>query len=130
MYNTVSATLTAPRIVPSGPQPLISEGTQVVFDIIGTSRNPRHFTEPHTFRPSGWTESSGDMDNFLAFSAGLRLCLGGKFANVEGVATLSHLLHNWKLDMKLTAGETREDWTRKVLMDPELLATLRLSEFG
>lgn len=69
------------------------------------------------------------MDTFLGFSSGPRTCIGKKFASVEAVAFLTLLLRDWKVDVKLSHGESTEAWRRRVLV-PVLGTSFKTGECG
>lgn len=121
------ATLSAPGLTLSGPDLHVPKETHIVLDFIAVSRNSRHFTEPDSFRPRRWEESSTAMESLLGFSVGPRLCLGRKFATVESVAFLSNLLREWKFDIKLGRGETLEEWNRRIMV-PTIGVTVKIGE--
>lgn len=124
--NYEDNTLRAPNIVPGSDTVILPKQTQLTLDMVSTSRNPRHFAEPHEFRPQRWAEP-GAIDAFLGFSVGPRACLGKKFSTVEGVAFLSNALRDWKFDIKLEKGETVESWSERMLR-PMIGVTLKLGE--
>ncbi|KAG6918366.1 hypothetical protein DXG01_015018 [Tephrocybe rancida] len=89
-----------------------------------TDYNVRYFPDPEEFRPSRWYHISSDSDTFSAFSLGQRACIGRKFATVEGVAFLTMLLRDWRIEPDCSAGETVDMWRAKVLEKPEIEITL------
>ncbi|KAG6918368.1 hypothetical protein DXG01_015020 [Tephrocybe rancida] len=121
----------------------VQKGTNVVLDVVGLRRfsncksskvlhitlrqtdyNVRYFPDPEEFRPSRWYHISSDSDTFSAFSLGQRACIGRKFATVEGVAFLTMLLRDWRIEPDCSAGETVDMWRAKVLEKPEIAVTL------
>ncbi|KAL5512726.1 hypothetical protein ACEPAG_2992 [Sanghuangporus baumii] len=76
------------------------------------------------------SSSASSLEGFIGFSIGPRSCLGHKFAKVEGVAFLSLLLRDWKVEPALSLNadgrrETRQQWEERVL-NPTLRMTLGL----
>ena len=51
---------------------------------------------------------------FIPFSAGLRACLGKKFAQVEYCAVVAVLLRRYQLEFERCGSETREEAVRRV----------------
>jgi Cytochrome P450 len=49
------------------------------------------------------------------FGIGPRACIGRKFGTVESLAFLVMFLREWKVDIVLKEGETREDWRQRVV---------------
>ncbi|KAL5524766.1 hypothetical protein ACEPAF_9912 [Sanghuangporus sanghuang] len=108
-----------------------------------SSENPREGsqttpTPSATTRDSSFSSSSSSsarspsaassLEGFIGFSIGPRSCLGHKFAKVEGVAFLTLLLRDWKVEPALTLNadgrrETRQEWEERVL-NPTLRMTL------
>ncbi|KAJ2439782.1 hypothetical protein GGF42_007842 [Coemansia sp. RSA 2424] len=90
--------------------------------------NPKAFTDPETFDPdrfmsssvaaAGETGGGGERFNMLAFSTGVRACLGRNLALVEMHVVLANLLRNW--DLKLPEGKAPmggiPDIPRKTMM--------------
>ncbi|KAG6865641.1 hypothetical protein C0991_000811 [Blastosporella zonata] len=103
---------------------LVHEGTNIILDVIGIQYNPRYFPDPEAFKPSRWYNTSSDSESFSAFSLGQRACIGRKFATVEGVAFLTMLLRNWRVEPVCNTGETLDMWRERVLSQPDLGITL------
>lgn len=109
--------------------------------------NPRYFPDPTAYKPSRWyaQESSNEPDAFTAFSigrfhlissalsihteatAGPRACIGRKFATTEAVCFLALFLRDWRVDIVLEHGETREQWRERVLK-AEMIMTLSVGD--
>jgi len=104
----------------------LKKGTQVVVDVIGLEYNERYYQEPNVYRPSRWyvtAENPKPLDAYTAFSFGPRVCIGQNFSKTEAVCFLALLLRDWKLDIKLNVGETREQYRERV-MDAHFMMTL------
>lgn len=109
--------------------------------------DPQTFAEPESFKPWRWSKtktaegestakaeqasevSSSNaataLEGFTGFSFGPRTCLGHKFAKIEAVSFLTHLIKDWKIEPDLRSGETTQDWRKRVL-DPGFGMTLML----
>lgn len=125
---TEDTTLSAPGLTSDGGAVFIGKGTEVFIDMIGNTRNARNFPDPAAFDPRRWESAeTAVMENFLAFSAGPRLCLGRKFSTVESVCFLSNILRDWKFDIKLEKGETPLQWQERV-MQVEVGVTLKVGQ--
>ena len=59
----------------------------------------------------------------LRVCLGPRACIGRKFGSVEAVCWLTALLRDWRVEIVLESGETREGWRERVLQ-AELITTL------
>lgn len=104
------------------------------------------FPEPESFNPRRWLDGNSEqgatsseghkqadedltggpastVDGFMHFSTGPRMCIGHKFAKIEAVAFLTHLLRSWRIEPVLHAGETPEKWRSRVL-EPHFVMTL------
>ena len=80
---------------------------------VSVDHNPAVFPEPDKFRPSRWygvSEHDASM-----FGVGPRACIGRKFAHIEAMCFLSMLLRDWKLDIVLRSGETRQMYEDRVM---------------
>ncbi|KAF8575020.1 cytochrome P450 [Ramaria rubella] len=121
---TADTALSIPNLRPGGKASsiFIPKGNKLTIDLIGTGRNPRIYPSPHEFMPSRWKDNGG-ADTLFAFSLGPRACLGRKFASTEAVCFLSLLLRDWRIEVVMDAGETREQWMNRFLT-PMLKGTL------
>lgn len=121
------ATLTGPNLTPSAPMLFAPKGTEFVMDVLNAGRSRRLFPHADEFRPQRWAESPELLEHFYSFSVGPRACLGRRFATVEAVAFLSHMLRDWKFEAKLAKDETLEMWGDRVL-DPTFGIMLKIGE--
>ena len=64
------------------------------------------------------------MNGFIGFSIGPRTCVGNKFAKVEAVAFLTHLIREWAIEPVKDPGETDTEWREKILSSPSFGITL------
>jgi cytochrome P450 len=65
-------------------------------------RNPRWFPDPERFDPERWTPEARDARpkfSYFPFGGGVRVCIGERFAWMEGVLILVTLAQKWKLRM-------------------------------
>jgi len=127
----------------------IKKGTVVVMDFVAMFYDPQEFPNPDEFKPSRWTwgtaaqagsslnqkqadevstsAGANTMDGFVGFSIGPRTCLGHKFAKIEAVAFLIHLLREWRVEPALDDGEDIAQWKARVLV-PRFGVTLALKD--
>ncbi|KAF8626099.1 hypothetical protein AX15_005083 [Amanita polypyramis BW_CC] len=105
----------------------ISKGTLVTGDMIGLQYNPRYYHQPEKYKPSRWYGTENESEAFTGFSIGSRACIGRKFATVEAVAFLTMLLRDWHVEPLLRPGETKQEWTQRVL-DGKIVLTLGVND--
>jgi cytochrome P450 len=66
-----------------------------------THRDPRWFPEPESFRPERWVTSEHDEETarpkfaYFPFGGGARVCIGERFAGMEGVLLLAAIAQKW-----------------------------------
>ncbi|KAF5380528.1 hypothetical protein D9615_004515 [Tricholomella constricta] len=95
----------------------VPKGVDITIDVPGLHYNPRYWDDPHSFKPSRFL-GEWPRDAFLPFSAGARACLGRKFFETEGIAILTMLVFQYKIEVKEEpqfAGETFEQRKTRVL---------------
>nr|AVL92839.1 CYP450 [Locusta migratoria] len=93
---------------------LVPVGTTIVISTYHMHRNPEHFPDPDKFDPDRFLPEKMQGRHpycFVPFSAGLRNCVGQKFALLEMKCTLSKVLRNFKLS-------TPQD---KLVLSPEIV---------
>src|SRR5260370_3423503 len=69
-------------------------------------RDPRWFPEPERFDPQRWTPEAPDARpkfSYFPFGGGARVCIGERFAWMEGILILATPAQEWKL--QLTPGQ-------------------------
>jgi len=123
---------TATRADPNDPttaQIHIPKGTIMGIDIPAVQFNPRHWPEPHIFNPDRFL-GEWNRDALIAFSGGLRACIGRRFSETEGVAAITMLLSQYKVSLKdeaglaLLPGETLDQRRQRIIKsDPQFTLT-------
>ncbi|KAJ2492224.1 hypothetical protein IWW37_001672 [Coemansia sp. RSA 2050] len=92
-----------PRLAPVGGVRLggyfLPAGTWVCCAIGAVHMNPSAFAEPEVFNPERFLGSSEEKYGMLAFSTGVRACLGRNLALVEMHVVLANLLRNYDLSL-------------------------------
>src|SRR3954469_1221123 len=59
-------------------------------------RDASNFAEPHRFRPERWIDGPAPAQGaYFPFGGGARLCIGERFAMLEGVLVLATLARRW-----------------------------------
>jgi cytochrome P450 len=72
-------------------------------------RNSRWFPNPERFDPERWTPEAREARpkfSYFPFGGGARVCIGERFAWMEGVLLLTTLAQKWKL--RLAEGQRVE----------------------
>ena len=72
-------------------------------------RDPRWFPDPGRFDPERWLPEARDARpkfSYFPFGGGARVCIGERFAWMEGILILATLAQKWKL--RLTPGQRVE----------------------
>ena len=126
--STRDVTWTIPQMTPNNDPVSFPQGTEFVLDTIGACRNPQDYPNPNAYCPSRW-DTAATLNAFPAFGLGPRGCLGRKFSTVEATCFLSHIIRDWKFDIKLNKGETPKEWQERV-MQPDIAVTVKLGEFA
>jgi cytochrome P450 len=80
----------------------VPAGTTIYFAPWVLHRDSRHFPDPETFRPDRWLDGSTASLRkyaYIPFGGGPRICIGERFAMMEGVLVLVTLLRRVRLEM-------------------------------
>lgn len=73
----------------------IPRGTTVVFSPYATQRDPRRYAEPDRFDPD--RPHDPVPVEFFPFGAGIRSCIGERFAQIEMLTVMAIVLRRWTL---------------------------------
>jgi cytochrome P450 len=79
----------------------IPKGSTVLFSSYALHRDAQLYPDPDRFDPDRWLpERAGDQPpvSYMPFGAGIRSCLGERFAQIEMLTVLSTMLQRWTLD--------------------------------
>jgi cytochrome P450 len=76
----------------------IPKGCVVLLSPYVTHRDARWFPEPEKFRPERWLELEESRPKFayFPFGGGARVCIGERFAAMEGVLLLAAIAQKWR----------------------------------
>ncbi|WP_227985139.1 cytochrome P450 [Nocardia spumae] len=68
----------------------VRKGSTVVVSLAGANRDPKVFTDPHTF-----DVTRANAKDHLTFSSGIHVCLGASLARMEGTYALQSLFERF-----------------------------------
>ncbi|KAJ3555774.1 hypothetical protein NM688_g2393 [Phlebia brevispora] len=112
---TEDTVFAAPQVIPGSNTFPLPRDQEIVIDFIAAGRNTRIYKDPDAFYPRRWASPDLSADEMLSFGVGPRVCLGKKFSMTESVCFLTHVLRDWKFDVKLENGETRAEWQDRIM---------------
>lgn len=77
---------------------ILPEGRTVVMSQWVVHRDPASFDRPLAFRPERWLDGFQPASGtYFPFGAGSRICIGERFAMLEGTLVLAALARRWRL---------------------------------
>ncbi|KAK9501325.1 hypothetical protein O3M35_012061 [Rhynocoris fuscipes] len=77
-------------------------GTKIVIPVSGLHYDPQYYPDPLVFKPERFSHEEKIKRNpyvYLPFGAGPRNCLGLRFALINSLICLSHLLKHYEIDI-------------------------------
>ncbi|KZV68494.1 cytochrome P450 [Peniophora sp. CONT] len=95
----------------------VPEGTIIMLDAMGLHYNPRHWADPHAFKPERFL-GDWNRDAFIPFSTGARACIGRRFSETEAAVVLTKILTRYTVkiaDDPKFAHETFQQRKERVL---------------
>ena len=98
-----------PYTMPSPHNWELEPGSIVIMSPYVTQHDARYFPDPERFDPNRWLPEHADQRakfTFFPFGGGTRVCIGERFAWMEGVLLLTVIVQRWKL--KLAPGQIVE----------------------
>ena len=78
----------------------IRKGSIFIVSPYVTHRDPRFFPDPERFDPERWTPEARDARpkfSYFPFGGGARVCIGERFAWMEGTLALAAIAQKWRL---------------------------------
>ncbi|KAM5194428.1 cytochrome P450 4V2-like [Mantella aurantiaca] len=88
----------------------VPKGVNIVIVPFALHRDPRYFPEPEEFQPERFLPENSSRRNpyaYIPFSAGLRNCIGQRFALMEEKVVLSTILRNFSVKASQEKEEIR-----------------------
>ncbi|WWD05412.1 hypothetical protein V865_003489 [Kwoniella europaea PYCC6329] len=111
----------------------VKKGSHIIIDSPALSLNPFFWSDPSRFDPTRFLDANGrvssSINNFAGFSLGQRQCIGKRFAEVEMVAYISHLIKEYRLFPIEKDGESVHEMKARILKGTEEL-TLTPGKFA
>ncbi|KAH7305539.1 cytochrome P450 [Stachybotrys elegans] len=102
---------------------VLPKGAHVVIDSPASQRNPFYWDDSKEFKPTRHLVGNRlQSPNFTGFSKGERKCIGKRFAEVEMVCFVSHLVKTFTWSAVTEAGETAEQLKNRLLHGTEALS--------
>ncbi|XP_067890516.1 cytochrome P450 4V2-like [Heterodontus francisci] len=86
----------------------VPKGVNAMIIPYALHRDPRYFPDPEEFRPERFLQKNSNKMNpyaFIPFSAGIRNCIGQKFALIEEKVILSSILRRFHVETKQSRDE-------------------------
>jgi cytochrome P450 len=68
-------------------------------------RDPAYFPDPLRFDPDRWTPEAREARpkfSYFPFGGGVRVCIGERFAWMEGILSIAVIAQHWKLRLDPT----------------------------
>lgn len=83
---------------------MIRKNSLIGINMLALHTNPVYWKDPWEYKPDRWLDGTKIHPfQYIPFSAGGRNCLGQRFANMELIVMLGHLLSNF--DVRMTADQ-------------------------
>ncbi|TRY85084.1 hypothetical protein DNTS_023038 [Danionella cerebrum] len=107
---------------------VIPRNTLITLCHYATSRDPKHFQDPDSFRPERWMLRSEGVHPYASvpFGVGKRSCIGRRIAELEVYLALARILMHFSVEPD-QQGETVQPMTRTLLV-PDRQINLRFTE--
>ncbi|XP_042316380.1 cytochrome P450 2J5-like [Sceloporus undulatus] len=100
----------------------IPKGTFVVPDLTSVLLDPKQWETPRDFNPQHFLDKDGQFvarEEFLAFGAGPRVCLGEQLARMEIFLFFTHLLRSFRFYFPEGTDQINQDPLVGFLLHPE-----------
>lgn len=84
-----------PPALPGDKPYVVKKGSAIWFPVYGLHRDPKYFDDPNRFNPERFLNADhkgNNLNAYLPFGLGPRMCIGNRFALLETKVMLVHLL--------------------------------------
>jgi cytochrome P450 len=98
-----------PYVMPGEHGYELEPGAIVIMSSYVTQRDPQYFPDPLSFDPDRWLPANSESRakfSYFPFGGGARVCIGERFAWMEGTLLLAAIAQKWRL--KLIPGHVVE----------------------
>uniref|UniRef100_A0A0R3S6H5 Cytochrome P450 4c3 n=1 Tax=Elaeophora elaphi TaxID=1147741 RepID=A0A0R3S6H5_9BILA len=88
----------------------VPAGTTCCISPFSIMRDPKHYDNPEGYDPEHFSPEkvkNRDPFAFVPFSAGIRNCIGSKFANLALMVTLAHILRRYRVTSMISEVENQ-----------------------
>uniref|UniRef100_A0A0R3RM10 Cytochrome P450 n=1 Tax=Elaeophora elaphi TaxID=1147741 RepID=A0A0R3RM10_9BILA len=88
----------------------VPAGTTCYISLFAIMRDPKHYDNPEEYDPEHFAPEkvkNRDPFAFVPFSAGIRNCIGNRFAVLELLVTLAYILRRYRIISMLPEAENR-----------------------
>ncbi|KAF7235667.1 Cytochrome P450 2J2 [Varanus komodoensis] len=100
----------------------IPKSTMIIPDLRSVLQDPEHWETPHEFSPNHFLDKDGNFvarEEFLAFGAGTRACLGEQLAQMEIFLFLTSLLQVFRFQRPEGVKELSQDSIAGLTAQPQ-----------
>uniref|UniRef100_A0A8C7DSA9 Uncharacterized protein n=1 Tax=Naja naja TaxID=35670 RepID=A0A8C7DSA9_NAJNA len=100
----------------------IPKGTLIIADFHSVLLDPKQWESPEEFNPNHFLDKEGKFmkrEEFLAFGAGSRVCLGENLARTEIFLLLTNLLRSFKLQLPEGVKELNQEPVVGISLHPQ-----------
>ena len=80
----------------------VEPGAMILMSTYVSHRDPKYFPDPERFDPDRWLPEHAERRpkfSYFPFGGGTRVCIGERFAWMEGILLLAVILQQWKLTL-------------------------------
>nr|ULR85460.1 cytochrome P450 [Spodoptera frugiperda] len=93
-------------VLPVGNVP-VEKGTKIFIPMYELHHDPKYFPEPERFDPDRFTRGEVSDMTYMPFGIGKRLCIGARYARMQILTAIAHILRNYTLVTHIKEGGVR-----------------------